>query len=57
MKAKVIIGIILMAGAFICFKIFEDSIPKINEPITNIVVFVGFVTFAIVYGLSQIRKK
>lgn len=38
-------------------KIFQDSIPKINEPITNIFVLVVFVISAVIYGVSRIRKN
>ncbi|SFF09363.1 hypothetical protein SAMN04487969_113176 [Paenibacillus algorifonticola] len=57
MKPISIIVIILTVGVFIFLKIFQDSIPKINEPITNIFVFVGFVIFAVIYGISRNRKK
>ncbi|MNF07232.1 hypothetical protein D3C80_2073690 [compost metagenome] len=57
MKAISIIGIIFTVGVFIVLKIFEDSIPKITEPITNISILVGFVIFAVIYGISRIRKN
>lgn len=57
MKQVSIIGIVLAVGVLILLKIFQDSIPRIDEPITNILVFVGFVTFAIITAMSQVRKK
>lgn len=41
----------------ILFKIFQDSIPRITEPITNTVVLVGFVILAIVVGISQLTRS
>lgn len=57
MKLLSTIVIILTVGVFIFLKIFQDSIPKINEPITNIFVLVVFVISAVIYGISRIRKK
>lgn len=57
MKQVSIIGIIFTVGVLVLLKVFQDSIPRIDEPITNILIFLGFVIFAIIYGLSQIRKK
>ncbi|KMY32381.1 hypothetical protein ACZ11_09630 [Lysinibacillus xylanilyticus] len=57
MKQVSIIGIIFTIGILIFLKIFLDSIPRVNEPITNIFVFVGFVFIAIIYGMSRIKKN
>lgn len=57
MKQVSIVGIILTVGLLVLLKVFQDSIPRINEPITNILIFIGFVIFAILYGASQLRKK
>ncbi|CAI6017732.1 hypothetical protein PAECIP112173_00128 [Paenibacillus sp. JJ-100] len=57
MKQVSIVGIILTVGLLVLLKVFQDSIPRINEPITNILIFIGFVIFAIFYGASQLRKK
>lgn len=51
------IGIIFTVALLIFLKIFQNAIPRINEPITNTFVFIGFVIFAILYGMSRIRKK
>lgn len=57
MKQVSIIGIIFALAILIFLKIFQASIPRVNEPITNIIVFVGLVFFVIIYGFSRIRKK
>jgi len=57
MKQVSIIGIIFTIVVLIFLKIFQDSIPRVNEPITNIFVFVGLVFIAIIYGMSRVRKK
>lgn len=57
MKQVSILGIILTVGVLILFKVFQDSIPRINDPITNILVFVGFVIFVTIYVVSKIRKE
>jgi len=57
MKQVSIIGIIFTVGVLIFLKTFQNSIPRINEPITNMLIFIGFIIFAILYGISRIRKK
>ncbi|MGE7674432.1 hypothetical protein ACQKMV_12730 [Lysinibacillus sp. NPDC094403] len=57
MKQVSIIGIIFTLVILIFLKIFQETIPRVNEPITNIIVFVGLVFFTIIYGMSRIRKK
>jgi len=57
MKQVSILGIILTVGVLILLKVFQDSIPRINDPITNILVFVGFVIFVTIYVVSKIRKE
>lgn len=57
MKQVSILGIILTVGVLIFLKVFQGSIPRINDPITNILVFVGFVTFVTIYVVSKIRKE
>ncbi|MGW6151185.1 hypothetical protein ACWFN4_27985 [Bacillus mycoides] len=57
MKQVSIVGIIFTVGLLVFLKVFQGSIPRINEPITNILIFIGFVIFAIIYGASQLRKK
>ncbi len=57
MKRAPIIGVIFIVVIFVFLKVFQDSIPKISEPITNIFVFAVFLIFIIIYGLSQMKKK
>lgn len=57
MKKVTIVGIICAVGLFVLLKFFQNSIPKINDPLTNIIVFIGFVIFAVIYGVSQLRKS
>lgn len=57
MKQVSIFGMVLTLGVLIFLKVFQDSIPRINDPITNVLVFVGFVTFGIIYVISKMRKK
>lgn len=54
MKQVSILGIILSIGVLILLKVLQDSIPRINDPITNILVFVFFVT---IYYVAKIRKE
>lgn len=57
MKQVSIIGIIFTVGLLVFLKVFQDSIPRISEPITNTFVFIGVVIFAIIYGMSKNQKK
>lgn len=57
MKQVSIIGIIFTVGVLVIFKVFQDSIPRINEPITNTLFFLGFIIFGVLYGLSQMKKN
>ncbi|TCZ75684.1 hypothetical protein E0485_16425 [Paenibacillus albiflavus] len=57
MKQVSIIGIIFAVGVLVLLKVFQDSIPRISEPTTNIFVFIGFIIIAIIYGVSQHKKN
>lgn len=57
MKQIPIIGVIFVVVLVVLLKVFEDSIPRIGDPLTNILVLVLFGIVAVVYGVSQIRKK
>lgn len=57
MKKSTAVEIIIGIGVLILLKIFQDSIPRINDPLTNIIVFIGFVLLLIIYGVSRLRKK
>ncbi|WP_330949501.1 hypothetical protein [Virgibacillus sp. MG-45] len=57
MKQGSIIGVIFTIGILVLLKVIEDSIPKIDEPITNTLVFLGFIIFGGLYGISQMKKN
>ncbi|WP_138918967.1 hypothetical protein [Ornithinibacillus scapharcae] len=57
MKHVSIIGIILTVGTLVLLKVFQDSIPRISEPITNVLIFIGFLIFSIIYGVSHMKNK
>ncbi len=57
MKPISIIGIILTVVTVALLKIFQDSIPTINERVTNIAVLVGIIICIVIFGISRIRKK
>ena len=54
MKHVSIKGVIFVV-IVVLLKVFQDAIPKINDPTTNIIVFLLFVIFVSVYGLSKVR--
>ncbi|GIP43854.1 hypothetical protein J45TS6_23130 [Paenibacillus sp. J45TS6] len=56
MKHVSIKGVIFVV-LVVLLKAFQDAIPKINDPTTNIIVFLLFVIFISVYGLSKVRKS
>ncbi|MGE7624849.1 hypothetical protein ACQKMD_17915 [Viridibacillus sp. NPDC096237] len=49
--------IVIAVGVLVFLKIFMDSVPRISEPISNTIVFVGFLIFVILLGTSQIKKN
>lgn len=55
MKKGTVIGISI--GVLVLLKVFQDSIPRITDPLTNIIVFTGLVLSSIIYGVSRLRKK
>ncbi|MEK3906721.1 hypothetical protein [Oceanobacillus sp. FSL W7-1309] len=57
MKQVSIIGVIFTVGILVFLKVFQDSIPRINEPITNLLVFSGVVIFGVLYGISTMKKN
>lgn len=56
MKHVSIKGVIFVV-LVVLLKAIQDAIPKINDPTTNIIVFLLFVIFISVYGLSKVRKS
>lgn len=57
MKKVSILGVIFVVGLLILLKVFQDSIPRISDPTTNILILLLFVIFASIYGLSKVRKR
>ena len=57
MKQVSIIGVIFVVIILVLLKVFQDSIPRISDPLTNILVLVLFGIFAVFYGVSQMRKR
>ena len=57
MKKGTVIGISIGIGVLVLLKVFQDSIPRITDPLTNIIVFTGLVLSSIIYGVSRSRKN
>lgn len=56
MDKGTIAKIVIFLGILILIKLLMNPVPKISEPITNAVVFAGFLIFAIYMGLSEFKK-
>ena len=50
MKKGAIAGIIIGIGLLVLLKVFQSSIPRISDPLTNNIVFTGFALFVITMG-------
>ncbi|MFJ7734738.1 hypothetical protein ACIQ2D_00240 [Lysinibacillus sp. NPDC097287] len=57
MKKVSIMGVIFVVVILVLLKVFEDSIPKISDLLTNILILVLFGIVAVVYGVSQMSKR
>lgn len=57
MKKGVIAGIIIGIGLLVLLKVFQSSVPRISDPLTNIIVFTGFALCLIIYGISRLRRE
>ncbi|WP_062200479.1 hypothetical protein [Massilibacterium senegalense] len=57
MKQVSIIGVIFTVGVLVFLKVFQDSVPRISEPISNTLVIFGFIIFVVLYGISQMKKN
>ncbi|ATP41285.1 hypothetical protein CSE16_15150 [Solibacillus sp. R5-41] len=49
-------GVILTLGLLVFLKIYLNSIPRISESISNIVVFLGVVIATIIFVVSKLKK-
>lgn len=56
MKQVSIFGIFFTVGLLVFLKIFQGSVPRISEPITNILVFICTIIVVMIYGISKIKK-
>lgn len=56
MRKGTVVGMVIVVGLLIVLKMFQDSIPRITDPLSNIIVLTIFVLLAIIYGISQLRK-
>lgn len=56
MKHVPIKGVIFVV-IVVLLKLYQDEIPRIYDPTTNIIVFLLFVIFVSVYGFSKVRKS
>lgn len=57
MKKTAVIGIIIGIGLVVLLKIFQSSIPRISDPLTNYMVLIGFALFVIIFGRAQLRRN
>ncbi|MEG0261089.1 MAG: hypothetical protein RR595_12315 [Lysinibacillus sp.] len=57
MKKVSIVGIIMGIGLLTFLKVSQNSIPRISDPLTNYIILIGVVLFAILYGVSQLKKN
>ncbi|WP_342512411.1 hypothetical protein MKY34_17575 [Sporosarcina sp. FSL K6-1522] len=57
MKKTAVIGIIIGIGLVVLLKVFQSSIPRISDPLTNYIILIGFVFFIIIFGGAQLRKN
>ncbi|MBO1004233.1 hypothetical protein [Pseudogracilibacillus auburnensis] len=57
MEKTSLVGVIITIGLLILIKVFQDSIPRVSDPLTNIIVLVAFVVFVIIYSASELRKS
>lgn len=57
MKKVTVAGIIIGIGVLVLLKVFQSSIPRNNDPLSNTLILIAFVLFGIFYGVSQLRKN
>ena len=57
MKRATVAGLIIGIGLLVLLKVFQQSIPRISNPLTNYIILTGFVLFVIIYGATRLRKN
>lgn len=56
MRKGRVIGVVMMVGLVILLKVFQHSIPRITNLLSNIIMLTIFVLLAIIYGTFRLRK-
>lgn len=57
MKKVTVAGLIIGIGVVVLLKVFQHSIPRISDPLTNYIILTGFVLFVIIFGATRLRKN
>ncbi|MFD2131488.1 hypothetical protein ACFSKI_09745 [Pseudogracilibacillus auburnensis] len=57
MEKTSILKVAFTIGLLILIKVFQDSIPRNSDLLTNIIVPIAFVIFVSIYGASELRKN
>ncbi len=57
MRKATVVGIIIGIGLLVVLKVFQHSIPRNSDPLSNTLILIGFILFGIIYGASQLRKR
>jgi len=57
MKKATVAGLIIGIGLLVLLKLFQDSIPRISDPLTNYIILTGFVLIVIIFGATRLRKN
>ena len=56
MKRGTVVGIIIGIGLLVLLKVFQNSIPRISDPLTNYIILTSVILFAIVYVHPSLEK-
>ena len=57
MKKATVGGLIIGIGLLVLLKVFQHSIPRISDPLTNYIILIGFVLLVIIFGATRLRKS
>ena len=55
MKKATVARLIIGIGLLVLLKLFQDSIPRISDPLTNYIILTGL--FVIILGAAILRKN